>query len=88
MWLVTWRCPLPTRTGVACRSDRKWLIGIDIEPIEDEVSDFQDAFSLAERALLPTRERAYWATAFWCAKEAVGKAKGTLPFGIRRMKLS
>ena len=54
------------------------LIGIDIEPIEDRSDRFlQDAFSPAERALLPTRERAYWATAFWCAKEAVGKAKGT-----------
>ena len=45
------------------------LIGIDIEPIEDRSERFlQDAFSPAERALLPTRERAYWATAFWCKR--------------------
>ena len=69
-------CPLPTRMESRWPQYRKWARGIT--DIEDRSERFlQDAFSPAERALLPTRERAYWATAFWCAKEAVGKAKGT-----------
>jgi len=53
-------------------------VGIDIERIDDRGERFlRDAFTPAERALLPEDNRWAWVTAFWCAKEAVGKAKGT-----------
>jgi len=40
---------------------------------------FRSAFAFGpdELALLPPGDRDEWLTRFWCAKEAVGKARGT-----------
>jgi phosphopantetheine--protein transferase-like protein len=55
-------------------------IGIDVERIRPRDEGFLElAFSAQERARLDTRDesaRWEWATRFWCAKEAVGKAVG------------
>ena len=53
-------------------------VGVDIETIEPRTERFlKDAFTADERALLPATQRDIWATRFWCAKEAAGKAAGT-----------
>jgi malonyl CoA-acyl carrier protein transacylase/phosphopantetheinyl transferase len=52
--------------------------GIDLEPVEPRGEGFvQLAFSEAELALLPPGDRDEWLTRLWCAKEAVGKSRGT-----------
>jgi phosphopantetheinyl transferase len=52
--------------------------GIDAEPVEPRSDGFA-AFACgpAELALLPEGDRDEWLTRFWCAKEALGKARGT-----------
>jgi len=50
--------------------------GIDVEKIEPRTEEFlETAFSDAERLLLPRPSRDEWITRFWCAKEAVAKAR-------------
>ena len=53
-------------------------VGVDIEKIESRTDGFvQLAFSAKELDFLPQNERDSWLTRGWCAKEAVGKARGT-----------
>jgi acyl transferase domain-containing protein/phosphopantetheinyl transferase len=63
-------------------------VGVDIEKIEPRSPGFQTlAFQDQELALLPTDERDAWITRLWCAKEAVGKARGTgLQYNPRTLK--
>lgn len=52
--------------------------GIDVEKIEPRSDGFASlAFLDEELALLPAGDRDEWQTRLWCAKEAVGKARGT-----------
>ncbi len=52
--------------------------GIDLEPVEPRSDSFVHmAFTEAELALLPAGDRDEWLTRLWCAKEAVGKSRGT-----------
>jgi phosphopantetheinyl transferase len=52
--------------------------GIDVEKIAARTDNFAAiAFADEELALLPSEERDEWMTRLWCAKEAVGKARGT-----------
>ncbi len=52
--------------------------GIDLEPVELRSDRFTElAFAEDELALLPPEDRAEWLTRLWCAKEAVGKSRGT-----------
>jgi len=53
-------------------------VGIDLERVELRGAGFvQLAFTDEELALLPDENRDEWLTRLWCAKEAVGKARGT-----------
>ncbi|MFN8012169.1 MAG: beta-ketoacyl synthase N-terminal-like domain-containing protein [Holophagaceae bacterium] len=52
--------------------------GIDVEEVAPRGDGFAAlAFTPEELALLPRGDRDEWLTRFWCAKEAVGKARGT-----------
>jgi phosphopantetheinyl transferase len=52
--------------------------GIDVERVEPRTEAFAAlSFSAEELSLLPGVDRDEWLTRFWCAKEAVGKARGT-----------
>lgn len=52
-------------------------VGVDVEKIEARGPEFEStAFTESERALLPSNRRDEWATRFWAAKEAAGKAAG------------
>ena len=53
-------------------------VGIDIETVEPRGDRFvKVAFDDAEVALIPSADRDEWLTRIWCAKEAVGKRRGT-----------
>ena len=53
-------------------------VGIDIEKIEPRLESFEEvSFTPSERAMLPKQDREAWITRFWCAKEAVAKARRT-----------
>jgi len=62
--------------------------GVDVEKIEPRSEGFQAlAYQNEELALLPTEDRDAWITRLWCAKEAVGKSRGTgLQFNPRKLK--
>ena len=62
--------------------------GVDVEKIEPRSESFQSlAYQEEELALLPLEDRDAWLTRLWCAKEAVGKARGTgLQFNPRKLK--
>jgi acyl transferase domain-containing protein/phosphopantetheinyl transferase len=63
--------------AVAIVSDRG-AVGIDVEKIAPRADGFSDiAFHAHELALGGDRDRDEWMTRLWCAKEAVGKARGT-----------
>ena len=64
--------------------------GIDVETIEPRSDRFAElAFTPAEQAMLAGQDRAEWLTRLWCAKEAVGKARGTgLAGAPKRLLLS
>lgn len=62
--------------------------GVDVEKIEPRSEGFQSlAYQEDELALLPSEDRDAWITRLWCAKEAVGKARGTgLQYNPRKLK--
>lgn len=61
--------------------------GIDVEKIEPRSEGFRSlAYHTDELALLPAEDRDAWLTRLWCAKEAVGKSRGTgLQFNPRKL---
>ena len=66
--------------AIAGRCASHQCLGVDLQPIESQRSEFEaGAFTAQEERLLESVEasaRLEWLTRFWCAKNAIGKALG------------